>query len=1236
MNETTPSAAQAAPITVTEKIRPTLFIALGGTGMKVNIRLRRRILNAIWGGNTRVQQVADFPVAQFINFDLDAGEVTQDGKSTKTDVLAEQVAFTSEEKIIERLDLSKYTHSDDELKRHREVAEWFPLTPARIRELGIDPTMGAGQIRSLSRLYFFDKYSLVRDKIRDKLERLLSNIGAHADKLKKLGLEIEPGKVRVVICGSAAGGTGSGAFLDMGYLAKAILKEKNVEGKVDLFFVLPGGFVSKTNPDRIQANAYAALMELETAQRGNRLVRHWDPADNLFINNRPYDDVYLLDSTNVAQAKTSDVEDIYEMLSDMFFTDFTSQDFASKKRSIAVNQNQHKIKPYSVRLPQDYGDDTELRFTAHYSAVGQAVLDTQIDARQNVRLHRQVQQMLKAFFGIANAEVSGNRPTDRERDDFLREQLTIVPRTFTELPEFLSRVELTHATGEFTHYQIADDLLQVEGGLSVSAQIEQKVEQLFEQLLHGGADKNQWLQLVREIQQQLERDTKGNRVDSAERNHEVRIKENRQKRLAELVREDTLPEKLFRRLDDDERGGLDYTLALVEMLKDRLENEGSGIIPALEKNAVRFAELAEKLETAELAREFERLKETTGGGLLARLSGKEKQAETVLTQIKEALRESLLFYVRHVAAREAAQLLHEVSDWLGRKQGIDHNGQPLWSGFVGRLQDGRNAVDSLLQEVDGDIARIDANIKEKHATLIPLALAQSGDEQPVDSAELREWAKDAFKDFGGSRSLFAKLQSDEGREELLLKLRNKAVQQLPAQAQQAVLDPLLTALAQLSPDEQREKFRQLLQRAMPWAPLNLNGSYGIEQDRYTCLIGVKDAKEFERTYGSMLAQALPQGTGMTAGKIQLVESGTPGKLVCYIELSGFPSPALTPLPTYLAAYRKESKLIPLHTHKRISQFVQPIQLSQEQYRQSTEDFKLYLHAIALGVLKRRSDDKYEILIDGDNFAIGDEFAVRQNGLDPLQRKDIEEQVRRKLNSLQSPQQLAALATLFDDYRSSVYPARKRTHESGAQTPFKSFPCKLSELLQREYEARLAEQPAASIEAWKELARKQLERFAERLTGSRNDVYAEEVGDGHREKLQLRPEFFQTGWLEALLAPTQDSPASVTGVATPGSMLPPAPGAVPPPPPAPGAVPPSPPVQQPQYNYHLSVAGQTYGPYRYAQLQQYVQGGQISRDSLLWREGLSGWLTAAQIAELAALFAPAVPPVVIAPPPPILN
>lgn len=1208
------TAAGSTPqATVTEKIRPTLFIALGGTGMKVNIRLRRRILNAVWSGNARVENISDFPVAQFINFDLDAGEVTQDGKSVKTDVIAEQVAFTAEEKIIERLDLAKYTHSNDELRRHREVAEWFPLTPDKIANLGIDPSKGAGQIRALSRLYFFDKYPMIRDKVRDKLETLLSNIGARAERLKRLGLEIEPGKVRVVITGSAAGGTGSGSFLDMGYLAKAILKEKNVDGKVDLYMVLPGGFVSTTNPDRIQANGYAALMELETALRGTRLVKQWNASDNLSIDARPFDDVYIVDNTNVAMAKTSEQEDIYEMLSDVFFTDFTSQDFANRKRSVAVNQNQHKIRAYSVPLPQDYGDDTEMRFTASYSGVGQAVLDTQVDQRQNVRINQHVQAMLKAFFGVAAAQAPGNRPTDKERDDFMREQLSVVPRTFTEIPKFLSRGDLTMVNGEFTHYQIADELLKVSGDASIGAQIEQKVEAAFQQVMHGSADREQWPLHVQDIIKQLERDTQGNRVDSAERNHEVRIRENRQQAFTRLIDESALPEQIFRRLDDDERGGLDYTLALVEMIKDRLENDATGIIPALERNAQRFNEISERLSNAELAREFERLKETTGGGLLARISGKEKQAETVLSQIKETIRDRLLFYVRAVAAREAAQLLHDISTWLGEKESVDASGRPLWSGFVGRLQDGRQSVEQLLQRIDRDIAKIEAAIAEKHATLIALKAPQDEDVLAIDPQDFRLWAKDAFKDFGGSQVLFQKLASDGGAEELISKLRSKATSQLPQNARNQQ-DPLMQALASLTPDQLRETFRLLMQRAMPWVPLNLNGGFGINKDRYTCLIGVKNASTFRSLYGAQLEQALPQGIGMTAGQISFVESGIAGKLVCFTELSGFPAPALTPLPTYQAAYRSESALIPLHTNKRVSQFVQPMQFSQDQYRQFAEDFRLYLHALGLGILKRRNDGKYEIKLEGDSFSIGDEFSVRQSGLDGNDKRNLQEQVRARSGNLRDPLQLAILMQLFRNIATVAYKPLKEEDQQGRESLKKRFPYKLSEMLSHDYRNRFHQAAGDSATQIEQQAEALFASWTTIVEGSHADAYNDEVAADRGDKRQVTPAFFQ-------MSGNVGMPTTMVQVATPTVLPPNAP----------------PPIAPPTYQYYLALNGQSHGPYTLPHLQQYAASGHITRDSLLWREGIA-WTAAGMLPELAVLFpaTPPPPPGAAVPPPPPLN
>ena len=463
--------------------------------------------------------------------------------------------------------------------------------------------------------------------------------------------------------------------------------------------------------------------------------------------------------------------------------------------------------------------------------------------------------------------------------------------------------------------------------------------------------------------------------------------------------------------------------------------------------------------------------------------------------------------------------------------------------------------------------------------------------------------------------MFGKLQTQEGQEELLLKLRNKAVQQLPKNL--PGVDPLMTALAALTPDEQREKFRLLLQRAMPWVPLNLNGDFDIHKDLYTCLIGVQNASEFSRTYGAQLAQCLPQGTGMTAGQIQFVESGMPGKLICYTELSGFPIPALTQLSTYLASYRKESAIIPLHVHKRISQFVQPIQFNQEQYRQFAEDFKLFLHAIALGILERLNNGLYEFLIAKDNFTIGDEFSIRQSGFHSIHRTDITAQVKEKSLRLDNAQ-VAALVELFEDLSISAYKAQKRTSEEGVSSNFEAFPFKIAELLKNEYMARLNRQAPADAKKLRALAEQYKGQWSRHIEGSLADVYKEEVDALHGEKLTVVKEFFNEGWLENLF--NQASAAPPAGMA--------------PPPPAAGNGAP-PPFAAPQHSYHLSVSGTNYGPYNTQQLQQYVQSGQITRDSLLWREGMAAWLTAGQIMELAHLFAPAVggPPLTAPAPPP---
>jgi membrane protease subunit (stomatin/prohibitin family) len=67
---------------------------------------------------------------------------------------------------------------------------------------------------------------------------------------------------------------------------------------------------------------------------------------------------------------------------------------------------------------------------------------------------------------------------------------------------------------------------------------------------------------------------------------------------------------------------------------------------------------------------------------------------------------------------------------------------------------------------------------------------------------------------------------------------------------------------------------------------------------------------------------------------------------------------------------------------------------------------------------------------------------------------------------------------------------------------------------------------------------------------------------------------------------------------------------------------------PQIQYNVSVNGQQSGPFGWQQLQQMVQNGQVTKDTYVWKQGMTGWELAGNVQELASLFG-TVPP----PPPP---
>ncbi len=85
--------------------------------------------------------------------------------------------------------------------------------------------------------------------------------------------------------------------------------------------------------------------------------------------------------------------------------------------------------------------------------------------------------------------------------------------------------------------------------------------------------------------------------------------------------------------------------------------------------------------------------------------------------------------------------------------------------------------------------------------------------------------------------------------------------------------------------------------------------------------------------------------------------------------------------------------------------------------------------------------------------------------------------------------------------------------------------------------------------------------------------------------------------------------------------------------APGGQMATPPPPPPMVQLYASINGQQQGPFPIATLQQMVAQNQITKDTLVWKQGMQGWTAAGQVPETSGLFG-AMPPPPPPPPPPM--
>jgi hypothetical protein len=1173
-------------------LRPTLFIGAGGTGMEVMMRIRRRILSQVWNRHnpTRVESIARFPVARFLHFDLDNHAIIDEGKSLRTDPWYELVKLSDEERLVEPLDLPQYHESDDSLARFPLIENWMPLRPKKLRSLGIDPSKGAGQIRALARLYLFDKYPKLRGRIKGALNFLSSNAGnERKENYQRLGLQVDTSKFRIVVIASCAGGTGAGSAIDLGWISKAIARQEVSDSQVDLVMFMPSGF-AKANKERTEANAYATLMELETTMRDMNARVTWMDPDSVVGKGAPFDDVYFVDTANLANKATQDIKDVYQMVADTLFEDFASADFANRKRSIAVNQQQHKLGPYNPRVPEQRFGDMRLSYSKVYSAFGQSVLDTQQSLRDDIRAYELAALMVKAFFGLVGSDgTAARRAGDQERDIFMREQLAMSERPFDEFPDFRKgTVDVT----PFQEYALTDQLLMDKDQRSLLERVESKVQLEIDRIM-GAYDLKVWREKVAELLPQLERDAIREAGATAETS-EDRIKRHTAELMARL--KGRARDQLYALLDDRKQGGLEFVLSLLEQVKARLIQRDLG---HAERNGKRYRDIRDALRTRQVEESLNNLSQAS-----TKLFGKDAQAREVMTHLKRDIADYLRFHLLAVAAGQAVEVMRGMSAWLGDPQSLDEHGQAVWTGIAGEFQEGRRSVQAMLGAVDQRIGQLRADAQHEHATYIKLASDVLP--EPVKlTGDISAWSEEVLLEFGGSARLFPQLGDDRLRASLLLKLFRRAQTQLTVEQIGGAEppDPLLERLGAMSPQERQRIFNEWIKSAMPWINARFSAEFTPRADQFKCFIGVGDANAWRRMEAEIRA-AVPTGS-FHGDLVSIVNTGVNGRAVCYIELSGFPMTVLRGLPTWRTSYQIENPKIPTHLHFDSTRFRHPISPSMDELNRLADDYEWFLQANALGVIKRKPDladreasfqprGQYLFEVEpgsGEWLQIGNEFAIRSNGLPPYYRDQVIGAVQRKLAAI-GPNQLALLAALMRHYQHRVYEPKLEMDETGAQLPSPSLPNITARRLYDQWLKRARAMSPALSDEQIETAQSTLMQWTEAVPDSASDAYHWEV-EREVDKRVIRPE---------VLASDERAAQALAAVVP--------------------AVAPAPP------RYKLFLAGAQQGPFSAEDIALRIARGEVTPSTrvwnMQWNPKLDKWQYAGHMQELAPLFHDAIP------------
>ncbi len=326
------------------KITRTLFVGLGGTGVKAILRAKQCFMDAY--GEIP-------PMVAFLAIDTDKAIRDESLPSRK----GKEVKLTENE-----ICFCGITGSAIDIYRNQPANfQWIPKR--NINNLKNLRNEGAKQVRSNGRFLARHNANLISRRVASVVNELSKSLPIGSKYVYDTNRDGVEYPIKVNVVGSVAGGTGSGTIIDMLVLIAKTLREKGHNYAITPWIVLPEVFrhmASGPASANVYQNAYGAIRELDylyhlPIDNQNALDFKFDKVYHI---DEGIGDTYLVNNTNKAGVVFLNIKDIADSIGRCMF--LVANDVSNGGEFIKDNTDTFRDL-YSIRDKK-----------AHYQSAGSA------------------------------------------------------------------------------------------------------------------------------------------------------------------------------------------------------------------------------------------------------------------------------------------------------------------------------------------------------------------------------------------------------------------------------------------------------------------------------------------------------------------------------------------------------------------------------------------------------------------------------------------------------------------------------------------------------------------------------------------------------------------------------------------------------------------------------------------------------------------------------------------------